>query len=459
MKCTLFNFKKRINSTKLVTGSGLDVDIRYKESTDIHNPTITFSSVAGINTYNYAKIDDIYYFVETCRNNRNNIWELTLRIDLLATYRSDILGSTAFVTRSGVLNNPFLLDGVNQPSTKSNYALYSDSGTGIYETGEGCFILQTLNSLTSNYLNSYQSAYILTAEQVRDIASALMTDSGVIAELKEIFSSPTDAIVRLTWLPLSYDVVAQQTGGLRSKVYIGAYDTEITGYIVGSSLVEYSYVVSINHDNINNYLSGQQYNSLIANIPFVGVVPLDGSQIIDSRLYAMQFRVAIDVRSSKQLVTVCDPNNPNQVFNVFETSIGVECALSSANTSIDKILNNVAMSIPMIASGTNPAYLAPSMAGSVSEAMRTVYNAVGTTGGNAFIGFATNIRVIHITRESAFAADNVNAVLGRPYNKVALLADCVGGYCLTVDASVGADCYGSELTEINQLLNGGVYLE
>lgn len=458
MDCILYNFNKRINSTKIVGVEGVPVVVKYKESVDTHNPVITFSAVDA-SLYNYAKIGDKYYYVDSCVSLRNNIWELTLRIDLLATYRNEILNTKAYISRATKKYNAYLYDSLNSPSSKNNYTVYSESGTGIYDTGEGCFILQVLNSLTNNYLNAYQAAYILTASQVQQIARILMTDGGIIAELKELFNSPLECIVKLMWLPLNYNVVAQQTGALSTTVYLGAFDTEMSAYLVGSSLINHQYELSINASNSDNYLSGQQYNNLIANIPFVGVVPLDGSQIIDSRKYSMTFRISVDARTGKQLVTVCDKDNPNHVYNAFESIIGVDCALGNAFTDISHVLNNVAMSIPIVISGHNPAFLVPSLASSVSESTRTIYNTLGTTGGNAFLGFATNIRVIHIMRDYAFDANSVVDTLGLPLNAVDLLSNCLGGYCITRNASVNANAYYSELSEINNLLDGGVYLE
>ena len=62
--------------------------------------------------FNYAYIEDFnrYYFIEDIVSLRNNLWELTMSIDVLMTYRLGILNLRGFIDRSQSLYNDRLID-------------------------------------------------------------------------------------------------------------------------------------------------------------------------------------------------------------------------------------------------------------------------------------------------------------------------------------------------------------
>ena len=125
------NFAKRKNSTKLPSGTYDEFGCILKAPSSIIAPTIEISyaplaaegypqtgnPTLGDNeklaNYTYAYIPNFgrYYFIKDIRY-CNRVWEIDLEVDVLATYKSEITGSTKYVLRSQTQQDVSLVDDV-----------------------------------------------------------------------------------------------------------------------------------------------------------------------------------------------------------------------------------------------------------------------------------------------------------------------------------------------------------
>lgn len=84
--------------------SGVDIsNCRLKDSTSVIKPVIQIqSSDSGIPTYNYMYIEAFsrYYFIDDIVSINNNLWEISGHVDVLETYKNDILGNSAILENS-----------------------------------------------------------------------------------------------------------------------------------------------------------------------------------------------------------------------------------------------------------------------------------------------------------------------------------------------------------------------
>lgn len=112
----LYNFNKKPNSLDKPGIS--DVPDTYKcvmkTISSVITPVIEIADTKGTNRiplYNYAYIPDFqrYYFVEDVRYDIG-VWTISMRCDVLATYRTDILNSRQYVLRSSSDYNDDLVD-------------------------------------------------------------------------------------------------------------------------------------------------------------------------------------------------------------------------------------------------------------------------------------------------------------------------------------------------------------
>ena len=468
MQVTFWNFNKKANSKKRPVGQGIELTaIYYKEITDINNPALQIHTQNFNNNLNYAKIGNKYYFVNNVEAMVNNMWRVQLRIDLLATYKSEILNTTAFVARASNGYNKYLIDDFNTVGAKVNRTVLQADYVPFYETGEGCYILEVINSLTGTVTSGFNAAYILTAEQMQEVSSKLMTDNGLIEELKKTFQAPIESIISCHWMPLNYEMTCVQNGALATKVYLGSYDTGINGYLVGSNFMETHSDFDLTQYIPDNYLRNPKYTDILMCLPYVGTVSIDTRQMIEAsngsvESCRLRVRICIDVRSGKQLVMIVPQAYPNAPINTYETVIYEDRPISSAASNIAPTLYSVAAAIPM--AGMGGGWLAGSLA-SVStalvESFRTNYSSVGTSGGSAFEGYGTACRCIIIQREKSFEPEDetVKQTIGLPVNKPLLLSTLGSGFVQTINVSVSISDYYDNTLAVNNLLNGGIYIE
>ena len=76
-----------------------DIDVKFKEEVNIYNPNLVLKYDDLIN-FNYMYIDRFkrYYFIEDVEVFPNKIYKLTLKCDVLMSFKNDILNSYGNIT-------------------------------------------------------------------------------------------------------------------------------------------------------------------------------------------------------------------------------------------------------------------------------------------------------------------------------------------------------------------------
>ena len=76
-----------------------DIDVKFKEEVNIYNPNIMLK-YDDLITFNYMYIDKFkrYYFIEDVEVFPNKIYKLTLKCDVLMSFKDDILNSYGNIT-------------------------------------------------------------------------------------------------------------------------------------------------------------------------------------------------------------------------------------------------------------------------------------------------------------------------------------------------------------------------
>src|SRR5574344_93009 len=99
MNVQFYTHKKRNNSLKLPT-DGVTIACALKDNCSVTSPVLELK-IDGYPAYNYAYIPDFarYYYVNDWVYYRG-VWSCTLTVDVLTSWRSNILGTTAFVEYS-----------------------------------------------------------------------------------------------------------------------------------------------------------------------------------------------------------------------------------------------------------------------------------------------------------------------------------------------------------------------
>lgn len=101
-------------------------EIRLKNNVDIMTPSILLQSDIFL-LYNYAYIPEFerYYYIENIINQSKNIYSLQLRVDVLMSFKNEILQSEGYIISDSVGNKYLDLD-TNSELKKDFYIYNSD---------------------------------------------------------------------------------------------------------------------------------------------------------------------------------------------------------------------------------------------------------------------------------------------------------------------------------------------
>lgn len=112
---TIYLYKLSCDMRKLdkTLDNPLSKNIDIRTDIDIYNPVMLLQDFDL--AYNYIQWDNRYYFINSAYYTANKIWRLQCNIDVLMTYRTDILQSTATKITQAQLGN--YLNGANIPTT------------------------------------------------------------------------------------------------------------------------------------------------------------------------------------------------------------------------------------------------------------------------------------------------------------------------------------------------------
>lgn len=97
---------------KNLTNSHTISDVVLKRNTSILRPDLLINSAQDIYTYNYMYISEFgrYYFIDDIVSLNNNSWMIKAHVDVLETYKTQILDNDAVIKRQTGVYNTYLND-------------------------------------------------------------------------------------------------------------------------------------------------------------------------------------------------------------------------------------------------------------------------------------------------------------------------------------------------------------
>lgn len=97
--------------------------------------------------YVYIPVFNRYYYVTDITSVRNNLWEISLSVDVLMSYKDAILNCSAVVDRNEFDYNPLLID--TKIPLQNGETIYSSAvPNNLFDDSTGQYVLQGL--LVSN---------------------------------------------------------------------------------------------------------------------------------------------------------------------------------------------------------------------------------------------------------------------------------------------------------------------
>ena len=465
----VYAFSKRNNSTKRPTGIAYtDHNVTLKGGCDLLAPIFTLYYNRVPNDFNYALFEGRYYFVSGYKNVRDNLWEISCNVDVLASWDSIITASSQYVLYYTHTNTE-IAD--KRLSIKASQLTEVQTGSFGFLGKNHCFILTAIGvNATASYALTPSQIQHLYASDYRDSfdasinALAPVTGSGFADTLSDFArwigdflksaagafnyaGTISDNIKSCVILP----VAAGAIGGTPNvDVYLGAINTLVDGFKITDRTFEDTASVTIPW-RASDWRRLEPYHEIYLYIPALGMIQLSPSDLIGESTLGVH--VSMDVLSGDAIFEV--GTSTKRIYYA-ATNLGTPYALGSSQTSPASVVNSMIGAAAM-ASG-NPAAMLGGALG-IANSLKPHPTCVGSNAGGAILGVeADKIYCISVYHDTAVSPANVSAVKGTPYNGVMSLSG-ISGYVQTDGASVDGAMTDTERDMINKFLDGGIYIE
>lgn len=486
------NFSKRENSCKIPSGSAnLTLTGYLRDACSVEHPVFTIERLASDDcpeVYVYARIPRLgrYYFV-TDWVWENGVWQCHLEEDYLATWRTHIGATLAYVERSASDYNGAITDKLYPVTTNFNTTTVALSSGyfGVAPTG-GCFVLGIVNN--ANFATSQAGGavtyYAMTISQMRSLMNYLLgtgflNDAGFPAtttatqqltqDTAKAFINPVQYIVSCMWFPISATSIGSAT---TSNIVLGYWDLD-TNVAQGHKVTAFSYTDSITgnipvHPQASvrgKYLNYAPYTRLTLNVPPFGAIPLDTSYCeIGSYLWA---RIYVDVITGKaQMQVRIQPDSQHETSQAIVTEasamFGVPIQIAqmtpdylSAFSSVVSFAYNVASGVASGVSGQGDlnALLSLNSVGNAIDSLMPQTRIEGVSG-----SFLQNIIPPILTAQHFIVTEEDNLELGRPLCARKTIQSMTG-FIKCGEVTVDYPCFLTEKRKIYSYLKSGFFWE
>ena len=308
--------------------------------------------------------------------------------------------------------------------------------------------------------------YFLTPNQVPDVKKFLFSDT-FVDNVRRLWTNPAEYVISLVCYP--FDVASTGLTTTSGVVSVGGVSSNIAAAALTDKGVPYFYGGSVMVDNYyNSYLDYEPYTSIDIYIPYIGVRPLNVSQVVGHTL-CIGYYIDLNTQQITALIGLDGQGgNLGQVVTQFVGSIGIQTPLSGTSAQ-DMIRNIVAQTSGLITGvgaiaggvmGANPALLASGVASTSNALLGGGHTAPSYYGSLSPVSGLYTPQVAYLIinrpRQAMPAAYLTQQGFSSNYSgKVSQFS----GYleCASVNIASTTTMTVAEQQEIINLLTGGIY--
>ena len=433
MEITLYNFSKRVNSTKQPT-QGTVKNVKLKSECSVYNPIFTFST--NDTNFNYIKAWNKFYYVTDIKHTPNNFIEVSCDIDLLASYKSNITNTNAFVLYSTNHYNTSIVD--NRLSSNKDVIINSTNAELSFTTGlQKRHIVSYIGPNGSNYiaLTDDGLARLVTKVQSNEFAELFNDPKNALAK---VLTDTSSCITSCIYNPCTV------TGAVKEIILAGNYASGVTGNAVNRDS-DMEIDISIPW-NFTDFRQRSQFTTLLLYLPGYGYQPLNADNYAGKGTIHIRANLDSVVGEITYLIdhkTRCS------------TILSSQEQISTTTTGKGSVISMIGNSVGTLATGVvNPI----GIFNTITSSLETNVGNIGSAGGLTSFNAKHNITLYCISHNTNVVPSSLGPNYGRPLNEVINLGT-IDGYCECANASVSAPTSQDNINAINNYLNGGVYIE
>ena len=472
IQVTFYTFSKKENSTKRPGSSGVSFDCEIKRPCSIMSPVIEINGYQQTAPdFNYCYISDFkrFYWVSNWTWERG-LWIATLRIDVLASWKTNIGASSQYVIRSSAAYDGYVMDSLYPAKAISTITRVTDASPAPWSDASetaflsGSFVLGVVSSASAAETYGSSAAidyYVLPYTQMRALMNYMLSNpdwmniniTEMSINLQKAFINPFEYIVSCLWFPFGPGIMANTS--VTRALKLGWWTIPgITAYPFKSQsqTVDRTFTITIpKHPQAASrgvYCNVAPYAKYTLTVGPFGSFALDSVQLQDSSQLTCIVKVdLVTGLASLILANVVGAYYPGIHYAMF----GVPVQLAQINTNISGVASSVLGGVANIAMGN---YMG--LAGNVLSAINSGMPQANMTGGTgSVINFASDITLIG---EFFELADDDVADKGRPLCQIRQLST-IPGYIKIEDPKIEAPATAQELSAIEGYMSGGFFYE
>ena len=462
------NFSKRPNSTEQPPQAlAVSVQCQLKDETSFMRPTLKIVSqlsvgtfAPGAFTYAYIPAWQRYYYVQDW-NYINACWECVLMVDVLASFKTEIGLTSAYVIRAAAAYDGSIIDTMYPANT--NYDIVKTNvATSWYNVAPsgGTYIIGVINNQATGRTGSV-AYYALNQNQLNSLLAYLFSDSiyngASITEIssglyKSLFD-PFQYIVSCIWFPFGIN----SFGSTQTTMKVGYWDTGVQG-IICSSTAQNTFVTATipNHPQASrgSYLNYAPYTKHTLYLPPFGSIPIDTNfKRIGNYLYSAVYVDHLTGQATLR-VSICPSSSSLSEYNVMtERTANMGVPIQIAQIMVDAVsgVQSVIGGISSVIAGAIGGIFA-----SVGNALESQMPKVSTSGANG--SFLNQIIYPVLVSEFLRVVSDDNTEFGRPLCQVRRI-NTLTGYIQCGEDDHQFSGTKAENEEINSYMKNGFFYE
>lgn len=469
MNVDFYKFSKKLNSTKQPTGDPQNVGVQLKGPCSIEEPVLECAT--RIDT-NYCWISDFghYYFIDPPKY-INGAWEYYLHVDLLATYKSEIGGSTLHVLRSASSSDTYLMD-MSSPVSASMTVVKDTKTVNILPFIHGYYVIGVIGVNSTG-----QTLYQLEPDEFQQLLDDLLVTSddnslwgALETGIRNSLVNPTQYITTCRWYPESFTSVAKDT------INAGLWQSAIEGRQIGKLILpldpdnpervtyqQQSFLFTITEhpqqSSHGRYMNLAPFTRMTMSLPPFGTFELDTSLLtnygyIDVEIYADPFSgIGTAYGYASNVSGGVITHGPLIFYR--QTQYGVPTPLSSTGGDLTGAL--LTDTIGAVNATVNTGGIGAGVA-LVKGAIDSI-RAVSTV--NTLSGSGSRVDIVRpkMLVQYFFNQADIDTVHnGKPLCQNVQI-NTLSGYVQVARGDIELDVSDTELIKIKNLLEGGFYYE
>lgn len=485
---------KRENSTLQLTMS-VTHNCVFKNGCSMLKPTLLLEIDSDVfPAYTAFKIENRYYNVTDIRSVRNNLFEIDGEVDVLATYKSNILATTAYVIYDTVSNTEIPDNRLPMKTTKT---VSASSAACPFVPDGGCYILSITGAHGSTGVYkvsaSQLAALIDDVSDVKDnifdaptepsrpnypsppgVASDVMTSLvDTFTYAMNTFQLTFDYLVSIIkwWrdvikLPFSqffgsgdipqnirecrYIPFNRGTTYGSNLVYLGTFKTQQSLSKLNTDTVHDTVTVNIPWQ-ANDYRRRSPYTEIYVYLPYMGMVKLSSENLVGQSSITAAY--TLSVRDGSM---ICTLTSGNEVLGQYSSNVGASVPVGVSNINLPKAAGNL---IAGVSSAMKNDIKGVGLAAiSFGEAVTPNFSSIGGLDGIAATAANQNVTCYTVFHDTIVAPNTELPIIGSPTMSPKSLATLTG-YVQTMSASVAGAMSAEERAKLNSLLDSGIYIE